>query len=43
MNGGGGRPSEDLINPEDIALVLADIEDSPINVDLTFRKKIKVI
>ena len=42
-NGGGGRPSVYLKNPEDIALVLTDVEDNPVNVDLTFRKKIKVI
>ena len=42
-NGGGGSPSVYLKDPEDIALVLVDIEDNSINVDLTFRKKIKVI
>ena len=42
-NGGGGSPSVDHINPEDIPLVLIDVEDNSIDVDLTFRKKIKVI
>ena len=42
-NGGGNSPSVYLKNPEDIALVLTDVEDNPNNVDLTFRKKIKVI
>jgi hypothetical protein len=42
-NGGGSSPSVYLKNPEDIALVLANVEDNSINVDLTFRKKIKVI
>ncbi|NQT66511.1 MAG: hypothetical protein HQ569_02905 [Actinobacteria bacterium] len=42
-NGGGSSPGVYLRNPEDIALVLTDVEDNPINVDLTFRKKIKVI
>lgn len=42
-NGGGSSPSVYLKNPEDIALVLANVEDNSINVDLTFKKKIKVI
>ncbi len=42
-NGGGGSPSVDHINPENIPLVLVDVEDNPIDIDLTFRKKIKVI
>jgi len=42
-NGGGNSRGVYLKNPEDIALVLTDVEDNPINVDLTFRKKIKVI
>jgi len=42
-DGGGSSPSVYLKNPEDIALVLANVEDNSINVDLTFKKKIKVI
>jgi len=42
-NGGGGLPSVGCINPEKIVPILADINDDPINVDLTFKKKIKVI
>ena len=42
-NGGGGSPSVDHINPEDTPLVFADVEVNPIDIDLTFRKKIKVI
>jgi len=42
-DGGGDKPSAYLKNLEDIALVLANVEDNSINVDLTFKKKIKVI
>ena len=42
-NGGGGSPSVGCINPDKIAPILAGINDNPINVDLTFKKKIKVI
>lgn len=43
MNYGGGSPGVDHINPENIPLVLVGVEDNPIDIDLTFRKKIKVI
>ena len=42
-NGGGCSPSVGCINPEKITPILASINDNPINVDLTFKKKIKVI
>ncbi len=42
-NGGGGSPSVDHINSENTPLVLVDVEDNSIDIDLTFRKKIKVI
>ena len=42
-NGGGGSPSVGCINQEKIVPILAGINDNPINVDLTFKKKIKVI
>jgi len=42
-NGGGDKPSADLKNLEEIEPDLTDNQDNPISVDLTFRKKIKVI
>ena len=42
-NGRGGSLSVGCINPEKIVPILAGINDNPINVDLTFKKKIKVI
>jgi hypothetical protein len=42
-NGGANKPCTDLLNLEDIKPDLTDDDDNPINVDLTFRKKIKVI
>jgi len=42
-NQGGGSPSVGCIYPEKIIPILAGINDNPINVDLTFKKKIKVI
>ena len=42
-NGGGGSPGAECINPEKITPILVDIDDNPINIDLTFKKKIKVI
>jgi len=39
----GQAPSDYLKNPEDIPLAVVDAEDNPIHIDLTFRKKIKVI
>jgi len=42
-NGGGNKPSVYLKNLEDIEPDLTDDEDSEVNVDLIFRKKIKVI
>lgn len=43
MNGGSSSPRIDHINPEDIPLAVVDVEDNPIHIDLTLRKKIKVI
>ena len=43
MSQGHSSPSAYLNNPEDIALAVVDVEDNPIHIDLTFRKKIKVI
>ena len=43
VNQGGGSLSVGCINPEKIVPILAGINDNPINVDLTFKKKIKVI
>ena len=40
---GGGSPSVGCINPEKIIPILAGINENQINVDLTFKKKIKVI
>jgi len=42
-NGGGDKPSVYLKNLEDIEPDLTDDQDNPISVDLTFKKKIKVI
>jgi len=42
-NYGGGSPSVGCIYPGKITPILAGINDNPINVDLTFKKKIKVI
>jgi hypothetical protein len=42
-NGGDSKPSVDLTNLEDLEPDLIDDEDIPFSVDLTFRKKIKVI
>ena len=42
-NGGGSSPSVYLKNLEDVEPDLTDDQDNPIGVDLTFRKKIKVI
>jgi len=42
-NGGGDKPSVYLKNLEDVEPDLTDDQDNPINADLTFRKKIKVI
>ena len=42
-NGGVSSPSVCLKNPKDLVQDLINIEDSPVNVGLTFRKKIKVI
>ena len=39
----GQAPSVDHINSDNTPLVLVDVEDNPIDIDLTFRKKIKVI
>jgi len=42
-DGGDGLPSVYLKNPKDLVQNLIKTEGNPINVDLTFRKKIKVI
>jgi len=42
-NGGANKPSSDLKNLEDITLDLTDDRDDQTNVDLIFKKKIKVI
>lgn len=42
-NGGGSSPSVYLKNPKDLVQDLINAEDNSINVDLTFKKKIKVI
>jgi len=41
-NGGGSSPSVYLKNPGDIVHLIEN-ENSPVNINLTFRKKIKVI
>ena len=42
-DGGGDKPGAYLKNLEDVEPDLTDDQDNPIGVDLTFRKKIKVI
>jgi len=42
-NGGVSSPSVCLKNPKDLVPCLVGAEDNPISVDLTFRKKIKII
>jgi len=42
-NGGGGTPSVYLKNLEDVETDLTDNRENTINVDLAFKKKIKVI
>jgi len=42
-NGGANKPSADLLNLEDITLDLIGNRDDQTNVDLIFKKKIKVI
>jgi hypothetical protein len=42
-DGGGNKPSADLINLENIALDLTDNRDDQTNVDFIFKKKVKVI
>jgi len=42
-NGGANKSSADLINLENVEPDLTNNEENSINVDLIFRKKIKVI
>jgi len=42
-DGGASKPSAYLKNLEDVEPDLTDDQDNPISIDLTFRKKIKVI
>ena len=42
-NGGDSKTSKDFINPENIQPDLTDDEDYSVNVDLTFKKKIKIV
>jgi len=41
-DGGANKPSADLPNLEDIKPNLTDNEDDLIDVDLTFKKRIKI-
>jgi hypothetical protein len=43
VNGGGGSPSACLKNSKDIEQDLIDAGNNSINIDFTFKKKIKVI
>ena len=43
VNSGSNKPSVDLKKPGDIVQDLINARNNPIGLDLTFRKKIKVI